>query len=38
MSSIEVERYNIDPPEALSILSVLVLKAEKAPNSPPKQL
>jgi hypothetical protein len=36
VTSIEVKRYNIYSPEALSILSVLVLQSEETPNGPPK--
>jgi hypothetical protein len=36
VTSIEVKRYYIFPPGALSILSVLVLESEETPNGPPK--
>lgn len=35
---VEVERHNVDSPETLGVLPVLVLEAEETPYGPPEQL
>ncbi len=35
---VEVQRDDVDPPETLGVLPVLVLEAEETPYGPPEQL